>query len=118
MLGHFIKINNETIPNPNPGSFVENFPPQENVFTTEAGTQLSSVVRLDRYTWAGEFNVSSRLKAKLLSFAQSASVTCTINGTNYNGRLRVNGNITLYPNSEWTRNTDGLWTMSIIFEEF
>lgn len=117
MLGHFIKINNEDIPNPNPGSFTESFPPLENLFTTEAGTQLSSVVRLDRYVWTGEFNVSSRLKTKLLGFAQSASVTCKVNGTSYSGRLRV-GDIALYSNSEWTRNTDGLWTMSLTFEEF
>ena len=117
MLGHFIKINNSAIPNPNPGSFTETFPPQENLFTTEAGTQISSVIRLDRYTWKGEFNVSSRLKATLLSYAQSASVTCKVNGVSHSGRLRV-GDINLYANSEWTRNTDGLWTMSLTFEEF
>lgn len=117
MLGSFIKINNSTIPNPNAGSFKESFPPQENIFTTEAGTQLSSVVRLDRYTWAGEFNVSSAMKATLLSYAQSASVTCKVNGVSHSGRLRV-GDISLYENSERTQGTDGLWIMSLTFEEF
>ena len=117
MLGKFIKINNTTIPNPNPDSFTEAYPPQENIFTTEAGTQLASVVRLDRYTWTGEFNVSSRLKETLLGYAQMASVTCTVNGTNYSGRLRV-GNIALYGNSAHTSGTDGLWVIGLTFEEF
>lgn len=117
MLGNFLKINGVTIPNPNPGTFTEAYPPQENIFTTEAGTQLSSVVRLDRYTWSGEFNVSSRLKAILLLYATRASVVCTVNGTDHRGRLRV-GDISLYANSEWTKNTNGLWTMSLTFEGF
>ena len=117
MLGSFIQINSSTIPNPNAGSFKESFPPQENIFTTEAGSQLSSVVRLDRYVWTGEFNVSSDMKATLLTYAQSASVTCTVNGVNYSGRLRV-GDISLYENSERTNGTDGLWIMSLTFEEF
>lgn len=117
MLGRFITIDGERIPNPNPGSFSEAFPPLENVFTTEAGTQLSSVVRLDRYTWSGEFNVSSRKKAALKTLALKPSVTCVVNGTSYSGRLRL-GDITLVENSEFTRNTDGLWIMNLTFEEF
>lgn len=117
MLGRFITIDGERIPNPNPGSFSENFPPQENVFTTEAGTQLSSVVRLDRYTWSGEFNVSSRMKASLKTLAFKPSVTCVVNGVSYSGRLRL-GNIALVENSEYARNTDGLWVMNLTFEEF
>lgn len=118
MLGKFLKINNEAIPNPNPGTWNENYPPQENVFTTEAGTQISSVVRLNRMTWSGEFNCSSRLKAKLIGFAQSASVTCTINGTNKSGRLRINGDINLFADSEYVGGTDGLWVIPLVFEEF
>ncbi len=117
MLGKYIKINNTLIPNPNVGSFKESYPSLENVITTEAGTRRISVVRLNRYVWTGEFNVSSRLKATLLSYALSASVTCEINGVSKSGTLRV-GDITLYPNSEYTRNTDGLWTMQLTFEEF
>ena len=117
MLGRFITIDGELIPNPNPGSFSENFPPQENVFTTEAGTQLSSVVRLDRYTWSGEFNVSSRMKEALKTLAFKPSVTCVVNGVSFSGRLRA-GSISLVENSEYTRNTDGLWVMNLTFEEF
>lgn len=117
MLGNYIRINNIKIPNPNVGTFTESYPPLENVLTTEAGTRRVSVVRLDRYVWTGEFNVSSRLKAVLLSLAHSASVSCEVNGVSKSGTLRV-GNISLYSNSEWTRNTDGLWTIQLTFEEF
>lgn len=117
MLGQFLKINNAEIPNPNPGTFVEAYPPQENIFTTEAGTQISSVVRLDRYTWTGDFNVSSRMKTLLLNYAKRPSVTCHMNGKSYEGRLRA-GNITLYDNSAHTGGTDGLWTITLTFEEF
>lgn len=118
MLGQFLKINNVTIPNPNPGTYTETYTPDENVYKTEAGTQISSVVRLNRLTWAGEFNVSSKLKTTLLGYAQQASVTCKINGSSKSGRLRVNGAITLYDNSAHTAGTDGLWVMPLIFEEF
>ena len=118
MLGKFLKINNEQMPNPNPGTWNENYPPLENVFTTEAGSQLASVVRLDRLTWTGEFNCSSRLKSKLIGFAQSASVTCKINGVEHSGRLRINGDINLYTDSEYVNGTEGLWIIPLIFEEF
>lgn len=118
MLGQFLKINGSTIPNPNPGTYTETYTPDENVYKTEAGTQMSSVIRLNRLTWAGEFNVSSRLKTDLLQYAQQASVECKINGVTKNGRLRVSGPIALYANSAHTAGTDGLWVMSLVFEEF
>ena len=116
MLGRYIKIENVRIPNP--VSFSENYPPLENVFTSEAGTQMSSVVRLNRYTWSGEFNVSSRGKAQLIAFAQEALVTCLVNGVSHRGRLRISGDISLVEGSEYVGCTDGLWRVPLIFEEF
>lgn len=119
MLGKYLKINNEAIPNPNPGTWNETYTPQENIFTTEAGSQLSSVVRLNRMTWTAEFNCTSSMKEKLLTLAQSASVTCKFdNGTAKSGRLRVNGDINLFENSEYVDRTKGLWVVPLIFEEF
>ena len=118
MLGKFLKINTVQMPNPNPGTWNETYEAQENVFTTEAGSQLSSVVRLDRMTWSAEFNCTSNMKATLLGYAQMASVTCVIDGVSKSGRLRVNGDISLFENSEYTANTQGLWILPLIFEEF
>lgn len=117
MLGSFIEINNNTIPNPNEGTFKETYIALENVITTEAGTQRVSVVRLNRYTWSGEFNVSSSMKATLLSYTLSTSVTCSVAGVSYSGRLRV-GDISLVGGSEKLKSTNGLWVMNLTFEEF
>lgn len=116
MLGKYIVIDNTQLPNP--VTFSENYPPQENIFTTEAGTQISSVIRLDRYTWNAEFNVSSRLKAYLIGKAQVASVTCSVSGVSHSGRLRISGDISLVEGSEYVGCTDGLWRVPLVFEEF
>lgn len=116
-LGKFLKINDTDIPNPNAGTYKEAYEANETVYTSEAGTQFASVIRLNRLAWSGEFNVTSATKATLLSYAMSASVTCKIDGVSHSGRLRV-GDISLYENSENNDGTQGLWTMTLTFEEF
>lgn len=117
MLGKFIQINNEKLPVPNPDSYNEGFTPIENVATSEAGTDLVSVVRLDKFHWSGSFNCSSALKAKLVTWCQSPSVSCVIDGVSYNGRLRM-ADMNLYNNSAYTNGTQGLWIITVNFEEF
>lgn len=116
MLGEYIKINNEQMPNPVAGSFVFKLNPDENVYANEAGQQMSNVKRLDRPTWSATFNCTSFLKDKLLAFCKLAQCTTHINGIEYAGRLRLSGDVSLYEWSEYTKNTDGLWVVPVIFE--
>ncbi len=118
MLGYFIKINNEQMPNPAPGSFVFKLNPDENVFANEAGGQMVNVKRLNRPTWSATFNCSSRMRDKLLAFCQLAQCTTHIDGVEYTGRLRLSGDVALYEWSEYTKNTKGLWTVPVVFEGF
>lgn len=117
MLGKYLKVNGETLPNPNPGSFSYKYNPDESVFTSEAGTQLTQIRRLDRLSWSGSFNCSSRLKAQLEAFVLLPSVTCQIgNGSSISGRLRLGGDVSLVEDSEKTKGTNGLWVVPLTFE--
>lgn len=114
MLGKYIKINNTLMPNPT--SFSMAYPPDENVFTSEAGTQLSNIRRLDRLTFSASFNCTDRMRDTLIGYCQTPSVTVQIdNGTATDGRLRL-GDIGLVEDSEMVNGTQGLWTVSVTFE--
>ena len=114
-LGKYIKIDNELYPKPTSFSFGLN--PQENVFTSEAGTEMSNIVRLDRPSWSAVFPCSDRLRDKLLSKCKTASVQCKIdNGTTMTGRLRLSGDISLVENSEDVGGTQGLWEVPVTFQ--
>lgn len=118
MLGKYIKINNEQMPNPNPGTFEYQYNPVENIFENEAGEQMANVKRLDRISWAATFQCTGAMKDRLLTICRAAECTCHINGVMYSGRLRLGGSVALYDNSEYIRGTDGLWTVPITFEGF
>ena len=118
MLGKFIKIDNEQFPNPVAGTFTRAFYPEENTFLTEAGTQVSNVVRLDRQGWTATFNCSAAMKNKIESKCLQASCECQINGETMNGRLRLSAASTLVAGSEKLPETNGLWVVSVSFEEF
>ena len=117
MLGSYLKINDEVLPNPNPGTFSYKYNPDESIFTSEAGTQLSQIRRLDRLSWSGSFNCTSRLKEKLATYCKTPSVSCQLaNGTAISGRLRLGGDISLVEDSEKVKGTNGLWIVPLTFE--
>lgn len=117
MFGKYLKINNRTMPNPNPGSFSYKLNPQENTYTSEAGDELTEVVRLDRLSFKASFNCSSSLKEELEALCKTARVTVSIdNGAAITGRLRLAGDISLVANSERTPGTQGLWVVPVSFE--
>ncbi len=118
MLGKFIKINNNMMPNPVSGTFSFALNPDENVFANEAGEQMSNVKRLDRVSWSGTFNCTSNMKNRLLTICKSPSCSCEVDGVSYNGRLRLNGDVSMVSGSELCEGTQGLWTMTLKFEEF
>lgn len=115
MLGKYITINNQVMPNP--AKFSYTYPPDETVYTSEAGTQLTNVRRLDRLTFAASWNCSSRLKDELLVLCKTPSVSVSIDGGSaVDGRLRLSGGPELVEDSEYTNGTDGLWVVSVTFE--
>lgn len=115
MLGRYIKINGEVMPNPVKFSYT--YPPDENVFTSEAGTQLTNVKRLDRLTFSATWHCSSMLKKRLIRLCQTASVTITIDDEDpVDGRLRLSGGPELVEDSESTPGTQGLWQVVCTFE--
>lgn len=117
MLGKFIKIDNEQMPNPNPGTFAYRYNPDENVFKSEAGTELSNIRRLNRISWSAAFNCTSTLKEKLETMVLKPSVEVSIdNGTAISGRLRLGSDISLVEDSEYLSATQGLWVVPLVFE--
>lgn len=114
MLGKFLKINGETIPNPKEGGFSISPGFVENVNTSEAATDLVTVVRTSKPVFNMNFQLSSTWKAKLDAYSKLLSVTLTYNGQNYTGRLRA-GSQSLVGNSAHTENTDGLWNCAYTF---
>lgn len=117
MLGHgFIKINNETIPNPKIDGFSETPQVIEQVNQSETGHDLVTVTRSKKLVLSMTFDLSSRWKNKLDYYSTLLSVTLTYNGVEYTGRFRPNGN-NLFGNSALTPGSDGLWSCSYTFTE-
>ena len=115
MLGKYLKINNTLMPNPESFEFTYN--PNENIYTSEAGTELSNIIRLDRLSFSASFNCSSRLRDTLLAYCLSPSVEVKIDGgAAINGRLRLSGAVVLVEGSELNTGTQGLWTVPVTFE--
>ena len=117
-LGQFLKINNTAIPNPNPGTFSTNLNANEKQYTTENGILKVVPLRLERRSWKGEFNCSSVMKATLEGYCKLARVNCTVDNLSYSGTLRLDGDVTLVENSEYTDGTKGLWVVPFRFESF
>lgn len=116
MLGKYLKINGEVMPNPVSFEGLA-LNPQENVFFAEGGRRMTNIVRLDRPSWSATFQCTSRLKSKLETLCKAQSVTSSFdNGQTIPGTLRMNGAPTLVKNSEFCNGTRGLWEISVIFE--
>lgn len=119
MLGKFIKINNETLPNPETGTYVERLNPDENVYKSEAGTQLVNTLRLDRLSWAATFPCTLAMRNKILAWCKTPQVTSQINGGEVlSGRLRLSGDVVLVAHSEYMSDTNGLYQVPVVFEQF
>lgn len=118
MLGKYVIINNTAFPNPVAGTLAMMLNADEQVYQTEDGGEAANIRRLDRPSWTATFNCTSRLLADILDVCQDASCEVTICGQTMSGRMRLNGAYTLFKNSEYTGNTDGLWTVPVKFEGF
>lgn len=117
MLGRrFLKINGAAIPNPAPGTFQITFEPDETIELSEAGTELGSVTRLNKRTFAGEWHLTSFWLKKVEEFCTARTVTLRYQGEDYTVRAR-GYNPRLANNSEYTEGTEGLWVLNLTFTE-
>ncbi len=114
MLGKYIVVNSVTLPNPKSFSLSEET--VENVYESEAGTDLAQVVRLGKVSAKATFQVTSLWRDRLKTMTQTATQPVTIDGQSMTMRLR-DYSAKLVENSENIEGTDGLWTVSINFIE-
>lgn len=114
MLGKYISVNSVTLPNPK--SFSLNEETVEHVYESEAGTDLTQVVRYGKVSAKATFQVSSFWRDKLRAYTMAATQSVTIDGDSMTMRVR-NFSEKLIENSENVEGTDGLWTVSLDFIE-
>ena len=117
MLGRgFIKVDNEQLPTPTTGPKIR-IKNIESVLQSEAGTDLVDVIRLNKRTVSCSFQVTSTWKDKLLVIGNRSTVSVQIGTeTAFTCRPRI-ANYDMYQDSHTVAGTDGLWTVSMNFEE-
>lgn len=115
MLGYYLKFNNEDFPNPITPTMSSKT--LENVNTSEAGTDLVCIIRPSKKSWSFKFNLSSGKRDILRSLCEDESTEMTYMGSTYTVRVR-DFQERLVQNSEWVRNTDGLYEVSVKVTEF
>lgn len=117
-----IQINSTSIPVPM--SWSETAEVIEVANTTEAGTDIIDIARVDKLTVSATFNVSSTWLAQFKTWANDTSkLTVKIYDAvtaGYKTRyMRIrNFNYTLVENSDRTADTIGLWTVTFELIEF
>lgn len=114
MLGKYITIDNLQYPN----SVTTNiaYENNEKVNKSESGKDLVSSVRLLKHVITFTFQVSSYWRDLILTDCSKLSVTLKFGSKTLYGRLRVTADV-LAPYSEECDNTDGYWTMTVVFTE-
>lgn len=116
------KINNTTIPVPI--AWNENSEVIENAMTTEAGTDVIDVMRVDKLTVNASFNVSSAWLSTFKGWANSTSALTVqiydaVSDAYVSRNMRIrNFNYSLVQNSDRTSGTIGLWELTFDLIEF
>ena len=110
MLGNYLLFNNVTFPNPLPPTM--SITTIETVNTSEAGTDLVTVVRPAKRSWAFTFQLSPEKKELLRQYCTREKVNMTYMGNTYVVRVR-DFTEALVEGSEWLRNIDGLYTCTV-----
>ena len=115
MLGKgYIKLNNETIPNPkNLKISDQNF---DNIKTSETGEDVGTSNRLVKQTYQFTFQSTSRGRDKIVAYCKMTEIQMTFKDKVMNGRLRITAE-SLFEGSEFAPRTDGLWTLTVSFIE-
>ncbi len=117
-----VKINNTPIPVPIEWS--ENSSVVENAMTTEAGTDVVDVLRVDKLTVTASFDVSSSWLATFKGWANSTSALAVkiydpVTDAYVERSMRIRNFISnLVPNSDNTSGTIGLYNLTFDLIEF
>lgn len=117
-----VKINNTAIPVPIEWS--ENSEVVENAMTTEAGTDVVDVLRVDKLTVTASFDVSSSWLATFKGWANSTSALTVdiydpVTNTYKQRSMRIRNFISnLVQNSDNTSGTIGLYNLAFDLIEF
>lgn len=117
-----VKINNTPIPVPIEWS--ENSEVVENAMTTEAGTDVVDVLRVDKLTVTASFDVSSAWLATFKGWANSTSALAVkiydpVTDAYVERSMRIRNFISnLVPNSDNTSGTIGLYNLTFDLIEF
>lgn len=117
-----VKINNTPIPVPIEWS--ENSSVVENAMTTEAGTDVIDVLRVDKLTVTASFNVSSSWLATFKGWANSTSALAVkiydpVTDAYVERSMRIRNFISnLVQNSDNTSGTIGLYNLTFDLIEF
>lgn len=115
MLGNYLSFNNVVFPNPLPPTMA--IKTIENVSTSEAGTDLVTVVRPAKRSWNFSFNLSPEKKELLRQYCTREKVNMTYMGTTYVVRVR-DFSEKLVEGSEWLSTTEGLFECTVTVTEF
>lgn len=114
-LGYkYLKFNNVDIPNPI--QFDIGFENLENVETSEAGTDLAIISRLQKRTFTCSFQCTSTWLDEFRTLCNLSSGTLKYLGEDITCRARIE-TATLSQYSEHIKRTDGLWTVAVSFTE-
>lgn len=118
MLGRkYLIANGERLPTPTTPIKIKK-KNRENVITSEAGTDIVDIIRLQKRTVTCSFQVSSRWKKKLEDLADETTVFLGIGTTELPFKCRPRmTSCDLFDGSQEVAGTDGLWTISMTFEE-
>lgn len=117
-----VKINNTPIPVPIEWS--ENSSVVENAMTTEAGSDVVDVLRVDKLTVTASFDVSSAWLATFKGWANSTSALAVkiydpVTDAYVERSMRIRNFISnLVPNSDNTSGTIGLYNLTFDLIEF
>lgn len=117
-----VKINNTPIPVPIEWS--ENSEVVENAMTTEAGTDVVDVLRVDKLTVTASFDVSSVWLATFKGWANSTSALAVkiydpVTDAYVERSMRIRNFVSnLVQNSDNTSGTIGLWNVTFDLIEF
>ena len=115
MLGRYISINGEILPNPI--NYSEAFTKVAVTNQSESGKDLVKNLRNRKYTGSFTFDVSSYWKSKLYNYYLQPSINLTVGNNTYTARIEeFHAELVQY--SEYSNNTDGYWTVTFDVIEF
>jgi hypothetical protein len=115
MLGKYLSFNDVTFPNPIGPSQTSN--PVETVVVSEAGTDLVVMSRASKSAWNFSFELSAAKKNELKAISRQAKTKMVYQGVTYFVRVR-NFQEKLVEGSEWLKNIDGLFQVSVTVTEY